>query len=256
MKIMKVIVLISTFVFLTACGTAKPEQTNKSVVDFKDKKEWYEYELVMPTADFLAPQNFEEIQKNSVAIVKAKTNQSLVDRKANVQYDETGHVASFYTDTTIEIIDILEQRSDSKLSKGDQISYREYYALQKDKDREYILIYDNYTPLKKGSEYILVMAKSEDQELYYNEAWNLAKFNIDGTDPYDFLFEPKQSISLSANENELLNEVQQIDKIKNTFSNYSTKKDGNSAHSLNQLFPDKMKFFEELEKRYSEKLFE
>ncbi|PIC70766.1 hypothetical protein CSV77_07550 [Sporosarcina sp. P16b] len=256
LKIKKIPLLIIISIYLTACGTANTKQTDLSGVDLNDgEKEWYEYELVMPSADFLEPQNFDEIQKNSSAIVIAKTNESLSERKSTVRNNETGHVETFYTDTTIEIIDILEQSSDSEISKGDKVSYREYYALREDNDREYILIYDNYTPLKKGSGYILVMTKSEENnELYYNEAWNLAKFNIDGTDPYDFLFDPQQSNSLSSNVNESLNGVQQIDKIQKAFSSYSVKKDGNSAYSLNQLFTDKMRFYQELEQKYSEKL--
>lgn len=243
MKIIKITLCIGVLIILTACSTRNTEPS--------DTKEWYEYALVIPIADFLAPQSFAEIQKNSAAIVIAKTSESLADRQATALHDETGHVEMFYTDTTIEIIDILEQRDDSKLTEGDKVSYREYYALIKDEEREYILVYDNYTLLKKGSEYILVMAKSEeDKELYYNEAWNLAKFNIDGTDPYDFLFNPQQSKSLSSRLTQSLNAIQQIDKIQQAFSSYATKKDGSSAYSLNQLFLDKMRFYQELEERY------
>ncbi len=250
------IICIVLLLTLSACGTGNIVQSgdNSNTNETRDKgKSWDDYEIVIPMADFLIPENFEEIHKNSDAIVIAKTQEEITDREVSVNYLEDGHIDTFYTDTDIEIIDIFDQSSESTISIGDTIKLRENFVLMQDEEKEYILIYDNYTPLKKGSEYILVLTQGGvETDIYYNEAWNLSKFNIDGTDPFDFLHDPYEQITLMSDDVDKINQ----EKVAETFNEFSQKKDGNSAYSLNALYSDKIEFFKDLKESFPEKFSE
>jgi hypothetical protein len=120
----------------------------------------------------------EELEKSADLIVIGTPSQALLQTQAVVQLDPGGFVADAYSPTAFNIKSVVKG---PKLPQSITVIQGAALVTSLRFPGSYIRIIDQYSPMQKGSNYLLFLKKI-DGEMYSILSVTQGKFNIDGTD--------------------------------------------------------------------------
>ncbi|GEM_PF-6864751 len=109
----------------------------------------------------------------------------------NVLYEEDEFLSG-HTMSDIEIIRVLKVDTENSVIKGSVINIYEPYAVVDRglmKPGKVRIVYEDYTPIQKGSSYILFLSWMDKQSCYGISSLQEGKFNIDATDSLESAIE-------------------------------------------------------------------
>ncbi|MFB4159795.1 hypothetical protein ACE1TF_07935 [Geomicrobium sp. JSM 1781026] len=241
----RIIVIISSIILLVSSAYSIKDNELSAY-----SKQWYEYELITPITHKISVEDEAQIFDLTDMVLHVKVLDPIQDRESVVKYNEDNimdGVEYAYTNTEVEIIDIWHDPLNTKMEIGDQITFREFYAIM-ETDREFLYIHDDYTPLLDNSEYVLYVGVDDYEEelIYYNTAHNLSTFNIDSTDPFDFLHHNEGDFRLSSSnvlKPQELNEAY-LELSLNSISD-------NPVENLSRVSEKKFEIFEQVLERFN-----
>lgn len=134
------------------------------------------FERVEVAGDMVVRDNLADLQKVADLILVVTPTADLAKREAVIKRFDTGDIEEFYTNTEVTVDKVIKGTLASNV-----IEVSEPYVIN---DQHQLLCFENYTPMKKNSQYVVFLYRVK--EGVYSVANNqLGKFNVDGTDADD-----------------------------------------------------------------------
>ncbi|WP_042398638.1 hypothetical protein [Geomicrobium sp. JCM 19037] len=144
------------------------------------------YDLITPVVNVAYTTSPDEFVDEADYVLHVTVSETFEERKFKISYHtdspEDG-MEEFFTETEVEVLNVLDNRSKNDIAVGDNLHVREPYVLEGDR---ILHLLDSHAPLQAESEYILLL---EDSDVTLG-TWTT--FNVDGSDPYNFLFHPDE----------------------------------------------------------------
>jgi len=183
-----IFLIVGAFTLIIGTSTTNlfdKEGKSKSVIA-QTAKENTELKTVITQADYPALNSPEQLFSEADLVVIGKPLDGFLDREHKVTFYEDGSIEDFYTETNIQVIEVIKAPQELNITMGSNFELVEAgVGIIKDSKGEKVkIVRDFYSEMKKNNRYLIFLKKNTfgDYAVSYN---TYGKYYLDGQEEFE-----------------------------------------------------------------------